>query len=232
MMSEILEFKTGDTPIFGVALNLEEETLSIDSEVSLNKEEELILDTDLDDSSFTEELSLDEHITQDNNDTIELPLDIEEELELPNFDETPIETLTQEESLTEDIYEDDTPEIPTVSSYDADILLAKKSSFENRLFKSILDDLGYTSVIVNGKDELQVAISTQNFKLVLFDKETDGVYTSEISQSIKDRGLDTALVLMIDPALDVDPADTSFVHEIIKNIVNKDLLRLVFEKFI
>ena len=53
-----------------------------------------------------------------------------------------------------------------------------------------------------------------------------------MSQKIKDKDLDTSVVLMIDPALAVDDSDSSYVHEIIKNVINKDLLRLVFEKFI
>jgi len=40
------------------------------------------------------------------------------------------------------------------------------------------------------------------------------------------------LVLISDPALKNDSEDALYVHELIKNVVNKDLLRLVFEKFI
>jgi CheY-like chemotaxis protein len=118
------------------------------------------------------------------------------------------------------------------SSYDADILLAKKSSFENRLFKSLLDDLGYTSVAVDGIQALEEALQTKKFKLLLFDKETSGLNVSDIAGLIKARETDTALVLMVDPALEAAQSDANYVHEIIKNIVNKDLLRLVFEKFI
>jgi hypothetical protein len=37
---------------------------------------------------------------------------------------------------------------------------------------------------------------------------------------------------MIDPSASEEAEDMKYVHEIIKNIINKDLLRLVFEKFI
>jgi hypothetical protein len=77
---------------------------------------------------------------------------------------------------------------------------------------------------------MQEALNTKTYKLVLFDKETEGLDIASTSAITKES--DTALVMMIDPAFEADESDTTYVHEIIKNIVNKDLLRLVFEKFI
>ncbi len=181
--------------------------------------EESVLDTVLDDADFDVDLSLDE-----------MALEIEPTVEIPQEEVfAPIEETLE---MDENIYTDDATEVPAVSKYDADILLAKKSSFENRLFKSLLDDLGYTSIVVDGVEALQETVRSKKFKLVLFDKESDGLSIPELAAGIKTQNEDTALVLMIDPALDADESDANYVHEIIKNVINKDLLRLVFEKFI
>ncbi|PHR55366.1 MAG: hybrid sensor histidine kinase/response regulator [Arcobacter sp.] len=181
--------------------------------------EESILDTNLDDE-FNVDLSLDD-----------MSLDIEQESEVA-VDLAPLSVPEVNISLEDDIYADDAAELPLTSQYDADILLAKKSSFENRLFKSLLDDLGYSSILVDGSDALSEALRTKKFKLVLFDKETRGVDVANTASLIKEKGEDTALVLMVDPAFEIDANDANYVHEIIKNVINKDLLRLVFEKFI
>ena len=162
-----------------------------------------VLNTNLDDADFNVDLSLDE-----------MSLDISETPSAPEEVAAPV------------------IEEPTFEQYDADILLAKKSSFENRLFKSLLDDLGYTSVVVDGIDATEDAINTKKFKLVLFDKETSNLNVASLAAKIKEQNKDTSLVMMIDPSLEADPSDVNYVHEIIKNIINKDLLRLVFEKFI
>ncbi len=182
-----------------------------------------VLDTKLDDADFNVDLSLEE-----------MSLEIEPTVEAPQIEEPVAAPVVEAPALEieDDIYADDTADIPVASQYDADILLAKKSSFENRLFKSLLDDLGYTSVVVDGIDAVQDAVRSKNFKLVLFDKETDGLNISDLAATVKEKNEDTALVLMIDPALEVDERDANYVHEIIKNVINKDLLRLVFEKFI
>jgi len=191
--------------------------------------QEQILDTDLDDE-FNVDLSLDDMSLDlgDQSPTLETPV-------APVEVEEPVVSIPEEvvaPEIEDDIYADDTAQMPTSSSYDADILLAKKSPFENRLFKSLLDDLGYSSELVDGTDALNQALESKNYKLVLFDKETKGLSVSDTAAKLKARDLDTALVLMIDPAFEADDSDTNYVHEIIKNVINKDLLRLVFEKFI
>ncbi len=180
-----------------------------------------VLNTHLDDSDFNVDLSLDEMSLD-----IEETPSVAEEIYTPDLEEPSFE------QVNDDLYSEDTAPVPMPSQYDADILLAKKSSFENRLFKSLLDDLGYTSVVVDGIDALEDAVSTKKFKLVLFDKETSNLDIASLAGKIKDQDKDTALVMMIDPSLEADASDVNYVHEIIKNIINKDLLRLVFEKFI
>jgi len=122
------------------------------------------------------------------------------------------------------------------SSYKADVLIAKKSLFETKLYIRLLKALGYTYEEVHTIDDLNKEIENSSYKLILFDKELDYLDLKTLSSKVKasneSSGLDTALVLVSDHATDEDPDDALYVHEIIKNVINKDLLRLLFEKFI
>jgi len=53
-----------------------------------------------------------------------------------------------------------------------------------------------------------------------------------VKSSNEKRNLSTHLVLIVDPAMPENESDKQYVDETIKNIINKDLLRLVIEKFI
>ena len=190
---------------------------------------EAAFDLNIEESSF--DLNIEEP-QLDLNDDFDVDLSLDE----MSLEHDVVEETAQDEGIEpvieDDIYTDNADRMPLTSPYDADILLAKKSSFENRLFKSMLDDLGYSSILVDGSSALEDTLHDKKFKLVLFDKETQGLDIANVSNIIKEKGTDTALVLMIDPAFEAEDSDTNYVHEIIKNVINKDLLRLVFEKFI
>ncbi|WP_297443001.1 ATP-binding protein [Sulfurimonas sp.] len=121
-------------------------------------------------------------------------------------------------------------------SYKADILLAKKTPFETKLFKKVLDSLGYKYDIAQNMDELNNAVQTNSYKVILFDKEFPGMHLENFTTLVKAssdlRDLPSYLVLINDSSAVEDPNDIMYVHETIKNVVNKDLLRLVIEKFI
>ncbi|HEX5711053.1 MAG TPA: response regulator [Sulfuricurvum sp.] len=121
---------------------------------------------------------------------------------------------------------------PLKSSFDADILLAKQNPLELKLFSRILDDLGYTYVTVNKAKELYSHIDMKNYKLALFDKSLPDLNLKELYDIIRSNNSEMSLVMLVDPTANEDQNDAMYVHEIIKNSVNKDLLRLVFEKFI
>jgi signal transduction histidine kinase/CheY-like chemotaxis protein len=146
--------------------------------------------------------------------------------------------LNEEEVLVqEEMAEPEIEEVPLEkASYKADILLAKKTPFESKLYTKVLHSLGYSFEIANSVDELQEMIQNNSYKLILFDKECDGLDLATFSNSVKEanklRDLDTYLVLINDASSIENSDDALYVHESIKNIVNKDLLRLVFEKFI
>jgi signal transduction histidine kinase/CheY-like chemotaxis protein len=140
-----------------------------------------------------------------------------------------------EESLPDTLEEvkEEEPEIqyPT-SAFDADILIAKQHALELKLFTRILDDLGYTYKTATTSDELKEELRERRYKLALFDKTLSGLNLKDLYDIIRSANNDTSLVMLIDPNLPEEADDAMYVHEIIKNVINKDLLRLVFEKFI
>ncbi|MDD2265527.1 nitrate- and nitrite sensing domain-containing protein [Sulfuricurvum sp.] len=202
--------------------------IPLSSESSLTDEkiesqpEALIESSEVSNESLAETL-------EENKDTIniiapEISEDIEAELDkdVPtNIDEYEIAPST-EMSL---------PEIHQ-SAYDADILLAKQNTLEMKLFVRILDDLGYTYKSVTTTDQFMNELTNHHYKLALFDKTLRELNLKDLYDIIRSKDSDTSLVMLIDPSVTADANDSMYVHEIIKNIVNKDLLRLVFEKFI
>ncbi|RLA72609.1 MAG: hybrid sensor histidine kinase/response regulator [Epsilonproteobacteria bacterium] len=116
--------------------------------------------------------------------------------------------------------------------YDADILLAKKGSLENKLFGQLLTELGYSFDTVKKYDELISAINNKNYKLLLFDKEMPNLNLKDLHSIISDKESTTAMVMLVDPGSDEVPGDKANVNDIIKNVINKDLLRLIFEKYV
>jgi len=144
------------------------------------------------------------------------------ELDMPELDE---EILVEEEAQQ-------SPEPAQEIKENRHILLAKKGAIETKLFAKILEELGYTFDIAHSSAEILPKIEHVNYQVILFDKELKGLDLKEISDTINSLSDKTSLVMMVDPSSEEDPEDTKFVHEKIKNIVNPDLLRLIFEKFI
>lgn len=143
-------------------------------------------------------------------------------------DLTPIEELSQEE---------DPIQVEELKAeYRADILLAKKSAFETKLYGQLLDSLGYRYESVNSSQGLEELVDMNSYKVILFDKELVDLNLEKFSTGVKaqsrDRELETSLILISDPSQNQDEDESLYVDEIIRNLVNKDLLRLVLEKFI
>ncbi|MEA1983948.1 MAG: hypothetical protein U9N39_10425, partial [Campylobacterota bacterium] len=149
------------------------------------------------------------------------------EIETPQAVEVP-ETIEEPELLIEE-------EI-SLPEYSSDILLAKKSKFEAKIFTKVLDTLGYNYQIANGVEELEEKISKESYKLVILDKESKGLNLESFSEQLKasnlSNGLDSKLLLITESSAPEDANDAIYTDETIKNIVNRDLLRLVIEKLI
>jgi len=147
-----------------------------------------------------------------------------------------IQDVIQEEIINEEIIQEEPAKMQEIFEYKADILLAKKSFFEGKLYVKIIESLGYTYNLASTSQELEDMVKSNSYKLVLFDKELEEFSLSEFSALIaeanKPRNLDSYLVQIVDASASSNPGDKLLVHETIKNVINKDLMRLVFEKFI
>jgi len=154
------------------------------------------------------------------------------DMETPETDTYVPEETVEKEVEAVDVSATEASVSASRSAYDADILLAKQNTLEMRLFTRILDDLGYTYKSVGNVEELREEILTHRYKLALFDKTLRELNLKDLYDTIRSHNSDISLVMLIDPSAAEDSDDAMYVHEIIKNIVNKDLLRLVFEKFI
>lgn len=122
--------------------------------------------------------------------------------------------------------------VMTPKVYKADILLTKKNKIETKLFARVLEELKYTYEIADNVTDMNEKLKHNRYKLALFDKELSGLDLAELASNTKEFDSEIYLVMMVDPASEAKDTDALYVHEIIKNIVNKDLLRLVFEKFV
>ncbi len=127
-------------------------------------------------------------------------------------------------------------EVLLTNTYKADILLAKKSSFESKLFARLLDSLNYTYDIAHSHTEIDNFVDNATYKVILLDKECKELNLLKLSKNVQDSinktALKTKLILIVDPLTTQDEDDNLYVQEIIKNVVNKDLLKTVLEKFI
>ncbi len=164
-------------------------------------------------------------------------------LEIPDEDIPAIEVEEDFEEEAEEVQEEapeeeeeKEPETKKEITYTADILLAKKSPFETKLFTKLLDALGYTYETVATADELNSKIEHNSYKVVLFDKEAEKLDLVNFSNFVKsqneEKGITSALILIADPSMPKDATDLSYVDEIMKNVVNKETLHGVIEKFI
>ncbi|MCD6172385.1 MAG: response regulator, partial [Sulfurimonas sp.] len=168
-----------------------------------------------------------DEIKEDDEDIMEsFSNEIKKDIQIKNIKEE-----IEKETVIEDIVKIEEP------LYKADILLAKKRSFETKLYIQLLESLGYTYDIAYSQDEIDKLLSNYTYKVILFDKECQQQELSEFSKKVqefneKDK-LNTVLVLVDNP-LDKqnNNDDELYVHEVIKKVVNKDLLKQIFKKII
>lgn len=192
-------------------------------------------------NSTSDNLDTDEAITNTLTDETNLPLAVEDEIlpEIKVSDDIELAKPTENKMEEELAIEEPIAAIePTVaiesrhSAYDADILIAKQNILEMKLFTKIFDDLGYTYKSITTAEQLSEEIAKRHYKLALFDKTLRELNLKELHDIIHSQNSDISLVMLTDPNASDNSDDALYVHEILKNIVNKDLLRLVLEKFI
>jgi len=123
------------------------------------------------------------------------------------------------------------------AEYKADILIAKKSKFETRLYTKIIEGMdGLTYEVASSKTNFEELINSYSYKVVLFDKEYRDIDISYISSNIRklsdSNGLDSHIVLIDDSMQKNTFEHIEYVDEIINNVVNKDLLKSIFTKYL
>jgi signal transduction histidine kinase/CheY-like chemotaxis protein len=144
--------------------------------------------------------------------------------------EEPKEEKIEVEEVTK---KDETPlESEEQIEYTADILLAKKSPFERKLFTKILNSLDLSYDIATSTDELNHKVAENSYKIILFDKELEALNLAELSNSIRSKNTQTSLILIVNQAVQEESQDLDSVNEIINNIVNKTTLGSVVKKYI
>jgi CheY-like chemotaxis protein len=144
--------------------------------------------------------------------------------------------LAQEDTLSIDENEAIFEEVDEMQENTIDILLAKKTSFEARLFRVILDSLGYSYKSVDTLEEFENEIEKNSHKVILFDREFKDLKLEKFVPFVKEhnssKAIESKLILISDASAEDSAEDARYVDEIIKNVVTKDQLKLLIEKFI
>jgi len=107
----------------------------------------------------------------------------------------------------------------------------KKSPLESKIFANMLHELGFKVDIANDTKEL-INMIDEETGLIFVDKETEGLALSALREELKLNAPHAAVVLMTDPTSEVTPEERELSDEVIVNLVNRDLIRLIVEKFI
>lgn len=138
-----------------------------------------------------------------------------------------------QEAIIEKLTE--TVENPSKPLYRADILIAKKSDFETRLYTKIIEGIGLTYEVASSLVDFEELIENYSYKVVLFDKEYNNLNVAKISSSIRklstSNGLDSHIVLIDDSVHKNATEQQEHVDEIINNVVNRELLQSLFNKY-
>ncbi len=111
------------------------------------------------------------------------------------------------------------------------IIVLKKSMLESKIFANMLHELGYKVDIANDTKELIGKIDNET-ALVFIDKEVEDLALSALRSEIRMNAPQASVVLMKDPESDVTDEERAESDEVIINLVNRDLIRLIVEKFI
>ena len=140
----------------------------------------------------------------------------------------------QEENLESEPAEtQETQETQEEVTYTADILLAKKSPFERKLFAKLLDSLGYSYDTASSAEDLNEKVKNNNYRVILFGKEAEKLDLDDFSKFVRAQNADTKLILIADPTLkDENNNYTATMDAVMKNVVNRDVLRTLLKKYI
>ncbi len=159
---------------------------------------------------------------------------IVEDANLPHNSTDDIKSSPSEEIIIKKL--DESAQRHLKPKYRADILIAKKSDFETRLYAKIIETIeGITYEVASSPVDFEELINNYSYKVVLFDKEYNTLDVEKISSIIRklsaSGGLDSHIVLV--GGLDEKEAlrYKKYVDEVINNVINRDLLKSLFIKY-
>jgi signal transduction histidine kinase/CheY-like chemotaxis protein len=110
------------------------------------------------------------------------------------------------------------------------IVILKKSPLEGKIFANILHQYGYNVGIANTPKELKEKLDMRT-AMVFVDKEIDGMALEPLQKEMRMRAPHAALILVTDPSTPVTDEERKLFDEAIINLINRDLIRLIVEKF-
>jgi len=118
-----------------------------------------------------------------------------------------------------------------------DILVFKKSPIETKIFSSILSKFSKSIDTVNSFDQLRYKLHTTYYKVVIFDREIPLVEISDIKQLIQNsmQKHDTGNIYSImfhDSTVQVNEEEQSIFDEVLPNIISKQQLEELVQKYI
>ena len=121
------------------------------------------------------------------------------------------------------------------SEYRADILLAKKSVFETKLYAKVIESMGgLTYEVASSVVDFQELINNYSYKVVLLDKEYNDLDVTAIVGDIRklsDTNKLNSYVVLVDDSMQKNSGQfAQVVDEIISNVVTRDVLKSLFEK--
>ena len=119
--------------------------------------------------------------------------------------------------------------------YKAHLLLAKKSTFESKMYTKTLDTIeGLTYDVAENIIDFKMLLKENSYNIIMFDAGYKGLDLQKCSANIRDiselNKLNTQIVLIDDLAQKDTSADKQYVDQIIKNELNRDTLKSLFEK--
>jgi len=126
---------------------------------------------------------------------------------------------------------EETPKEEPQEAQDLDILIAKKSKFETKLFAKIVTNCNYTFTAANSEDELESLASTNNYKLIMVDSEYPNLDLEKVVKLLKEHNPETKVVL-IQGKEEVSSDKAALVDEVVTQKVTKEVAQTICEKYI
>ncbi len=135
-----------------------------------------------------------------------------------------VEDSTQQESISLDLEENEA----VVKENDDKILLLKENALEGRIFTRILENLGHEVELVEDFDRLRQKADNSGdpYKLILADRTAGNLDLAELEKINKI----TPVIMLVSSSYEPSQREEAAVTEIIKNFINKELLKVVIQK--